>query len=222
MFLPRAAKIFQKLGQKSRNVKLEINIRTYIHCHGWIPLTINNNSATHCQVFSKHWQEERNVKAEIKIQTYIHCSGWISLTINNSSATHCQVFWKSWQEKQIYQGGDKDSNFHSLLCLDSFENHQTFCHELPSLFNIWARKTGKSRWKWKFKPTFTAMVGFFWESLIFLPRTAKTFQNLGKKKNVRAQIKIQTYIHCSGWIPLTILNISATRCQDFSKTWQEN
>ena len=66
------------------------------------------------------------------------------------------------------------------------------------------------------------MVGFLWQSLIFLPRTAKTFQNLGKKKNVEAQIKIKTYFRCCGWIPLKYPNISATHCQVFQNLDKRN
>ena len=35
------------------------------------------------------------------------------------------------------------------------------------------------------------------------------------------KIKIQTYIRCYGWTPLTTNNISATHCQVFSKSWQK-
>ena len=102
---------------------MKVKTQTCIRCYGWIPLTTINISATHCQVFSKYWQENRNFKVDMKIQTYLHCYAWIALTMLIKSATHCPVFSENWEEKKKSQGGDKDSNLHSLLWLDSFDNH---------------------------------------------------------------------------------------------------
>ena len=140
IFLPRTAKSSQNNGKKERNVKAEKKIQTYIHCYGWIPLTIIKLSATHCQVFSKFWQKNTKIPKR----------------------------------------------------------------------------------RWIFKHTFIAKVEFLWQSLIKLPRTAKSFHNHGKKnRNVQAEIKIQTFIHCYYWITLTIKNFSTTHCHVFSKPWQE-
>ena len=125
--------------------------------------------------------KKKIVKALIKIQTYIHCCGWILSTIFNIFSSHCQVFSKSWQENSKCQGGDKDSNLHSLLWWDFFDrmiiNSATHCQVFS--------KNGK------------------------------------KNRNVKAEIKIQTYIHCYGWITLTFPKISVTHWQVFSKSWQE-
>ena len=97
-----------------------------------------------------------------------------------------------------------------------------FCHALPSLLKILARKIDMLRRRQKFKLTFTAMFGFLRQSIIFPSHTAKSFQNLSKKnRNVKRKIKNQTYIHCYGWVLLTLTSISSTHCQGFSKFWQE-
>ena len=177
-FLPRTAKTFQKLGRKCRNVMMKMKIQNYIYCCGWIPLntlkflprtakTFQNLGKKECsrrrkrlkhtftamvgvlwkpliflprtaKSFQNIGKKNRKIKMDMKIQTYIHCYAWIPLTILNKSATHCQFFSRSWQ-----------------------------------------KNTEISKHIKRFKLTFTALVGFHWKPLKFLPRTAKIFQNLG-------------------------------------------